>query len=50
MWWRLAKANVCRWLDQELKYEPDDRENEVIGLALFIFVILWTAAGPPARP
>jgi hypothetical protein len=42
--------SVKQLLSDQLNYEPDDRENEIIGLALFLFVILWTACGPPAGP
>lgn len=50
MWTRCARRSVKRWLDEQINYEPSDRENMVTGFILFLFVILWAAAGPPNHP
>jgi len=47
---RFVKRNARPWLDKERNYELSDQENAVIGLALFLFIVLWVAVGPPRSP
>lgn len=50
MWRRFLRRGVKRWLDEQVNCEPSEQENKLAGFLLFLFVILWAAAGPPNHP
>lgn len=40
--WQHAK----KYLDEQREHEPTNEEDMISGFMLFVFVVLWTLAGP----
>lgn len=39
-------SNAKTWLKAQADHEPTEQEDRLAGFILFLFVVLWTLAGP----